>query len=64
MKYEYKLLRFGEISYPIEDRLNDMGKDGWELVAIKDWSMYFKRRRTFLNIKNWFTLPANEKEKD
>jgi hypothetical protein len=28
----------------MEERLNDLGTKGWELVAVGDWVAYFKRR--------------------
>jgi hypothetical protein len=42
IRWEYRVLPTGE-EPPREDRLNDLGEQGWELVAALPGALYFKR---------------------
>ena len=46
-KFEYKTIKFAGDAPSLEDTLNNLGKNGWELVHIQDASgmflMFFKR---------------------
>ncbi|MDT3426456.1 hypothetical protein J2Z22_001982 [Paenibacillus forsythiae] len=33
----------GELNQKVEDSLNDLGRDGWELVAVEGTWFYLKR---------------------
>ena len=41
------------------DRLNELGREGWELVAVTDFSTYLKR--PILGFKEQITLEQREK---
>lgn len=41
MKWEYKTLDLGLYGY--EDKLNNLGTEGWELVSVDNYVAYFKR---------------------
>jgi hypothetical protein len=43
--WEYRKLR-AELGTPFETAINDLGTQGWELVAVSESSAYFKRRKT------------------
>ncbi|HSQ88871.1 hypothetical protein [Romboutsia sp.] len=42
-KYEYKYISIWEEPEKIIQKLNDYGKDGWELVCVWNTWHYFKR---------------------
>lgn len=48
--FEYKVERLGQLSITnLQRKLNDLGKDGWELVALEHDCYIFKREVT--NVK-------------
>lgn len=48
--FEYKVERLGQLSITnLQRKLNDLGKDGWELVVLEHDCYIFKREVT--NVK-------------
>lgn len=45
-RFEYKISKYDCDLLGLKPILNEMGNDGWELVAIKDEHWIFKRERT------------------
>jgi len=44
-KWEYKYYYYrGDYRKNIEQNLNELGQQGWELVCVQGGSFYFKRR--------------------
>lgn len=44
MRWEYERVFLAEMkAIEISNRFNELGKEGWELVAISDEVAYFKR---------------------
>lgn len=41
-RFEYKIVKL--ISYKLEEQLNTLGKDGWELISIQNDQGIFKRK--------------------
>jgi len=42
-KWEYKSVKFDEPWEQWENKLNTLGKDGWELIQWVRWLLVFKR---------------------
>ena len=42
IRWEYRVVRFDD-DPPSEDALNELGNNGWELVAALTQTLYFKR---------------------
>ena len=53
--WEYQVVE-GQVA---EDRLNELGREGWELVAVTEFSTYLKR--PILGFKERVTLEQREK---
>lgn len=46
MKWEYVIIATNILAVDYGHQLDDLGEQGWELVAVTNNKMYFKRRRT------------------
>jgi hypothetical protein len=61
-KWEYKVIDVTDedhyIGHIIQDFLNSLGKDGWELVSIKKNRYVFKCSKNVLDDKKWVTKPT------
>lgn len=63
MKWEYLVTQLNRETFKDEDRLNELGQSGWELVSVDNGIAYFKRPlRTKLEaeILGEFAIPYGE----
>ena len=45
-KFLYRIRRTGDGNLATEEKLNKMGSEGWELVAVDSENLYFKMELT------------------